>query len=74
MTHNEAPAPEFPRPILWPRDLEQRYAISAPTRWRWERRGVLPPRDVHLGTRSGWRLETIERLESEVTDACKARN
>ena len=46
---------------IWPRGVEQRYDISAPTRWRWERQGLLPPRDVYIGGRAvGWRPETLE--------------
>jgi len=52
--------------VIWPRGLERRYGISAVTRWRWERSGRLPPRDVHVGGRSGWRPETIERYEAGV--------
>ncbi len=46
---------------VWPKGVEQRYGISAPTRWRWERQGLLPPRDVYIGGRAvGWRPETLE--------------
>jgi predicted DNA-binding transcriptional regulator AlpA len=55
-------APRSGTRVVWPAGLEEMFGISAPTRWRWERDKKLPPRDVHLGTRSGWRLETIERL------------
>jgi len=53
--------------VVWPRGVEQRYGISAVTRWRWERSGKLPPRDIHVGDQSGWRPETLaaaERLPS----------
>jgi predicted DNA-binding transcriptional regulator AlpA len=47
---------------LWPRAVEAYFGISSPTRWRWERLGLLPPRDVFVGGRPvGWRPETIER-------------
>lgn len=49
--------------VIWPRGVEQRYGISAVTRWRWERAGKLPPRDVHVGGRDGWRPETLEAAE-----------
>jgi hypothetical protein len=49
--------------ILWPPDVQRRYRISAPTRWRWERAGKLPARDVFVGTRSGWRASTLEGAE-----------
>jgi len=51
--------------VIWPPGLEQRLGISPPTRWRWEKSGKLPPRDVHIGGRSGWRPETIERAEQQ---------
>jgi predicted DNA-binding transcriptional regulator AlpA len=52
------------RPILRPQDLELRYNISAPTRWRWERDGRLPPRDVFIGGKpEGWRRETLEAAD-----------
>lgn len=49
--------------VVWPKGLEERYGISAPTRWRWERDGLLPPRDVHIGGRSGWRPGTLDAAE-----------
>jgi len=49
---------------IWPRGLRDRYGISGPTLWRWERAGKLPRRDVHIGGRAvGWRPDTIERAE-----------
>ena len=49
--------------ILWPRDLEKHLAISAPTRWRWERAGKLPPRDAHVdGEAVGWLRSTIDAM------------
>lgn len=50
--------------IVWPRGLEQRYGISAPTRWRWERDRKLPARDVFVGgVAVGWRPETLEAAD-----------
>jgi hypothetical protein len=49
--------------VVWPSGLEERYGISAPTRWRWEKRGLLPPRDVSVGGRTGWRPETLAQAE-----------
>jgi predicted DNA-binding transcriptional regulator AlpA len=57
------PAPVCGTAVVWPAGLEQRYGISAPTRWRWERDGLLPARDVHIGGRTGWRPETLEAAE-----------
>jgi len=49
---------------IWPRGLRDRYGVSGPTLWRWERAGKLPKRDVFVGGRPvGWRPETIERAE-----------
>ena len=63
-----AAAPEAPlspnRRLVWPSELERRYGISNPTRWRWERDGKLPPRDVKVGGRFvGWRPETLDAAE-----------
>jgi predicted DNA-binding transcriptional regulator AlpA len=49
--------------VIWAKGVEQRYDISPPTRWRWERDGLLPPRNVHIGGRSGWRPETLAASE-----------
>jgi len=35
--------------VVWPSGVEERYGISAPTRWRWEKKKLLPPRDVSVG-------------------------
>jgi predicted DNA-binding transcriptional regulator AlpA len=50
--------------VIWPAGVEQRYGISDITRWRWERAKKLPPRDVHVGGRSGWRPDTLAEFES----------
>lgn len=64
---SEKPANRLPghgTRIVWPRGIEERYGISDVTRWRWERIGKLPPRDVFIGgTAAGWRPETLERWE-----------
>ena len=50
--------------VIQPSELEQRYDISRPTRWKWEKAGRLPPRDVFIGGRAiGWKPETIESAE-----------
>ena len=49
--------------VVWPAGAEQRYGISPVTRWRWERTGRLPPRDVNIGGRTGWRPETLDNAE-----------
>lgn len=53
------------RIIVWPKDVEKRYGISAVTRWRWEGSNKIPQRDVRLaGERVAWYLSTIEAAES----------
>lgn len=49
--------------VVWPAGLEERYGISSPTRWRWEKSGRLPPRDVNIGGKTGWRPETLAAAE-----------
>lgn len=68
LTPSASRQPKRPRDagtrVIYPRGLEIRYGISLSTRWRWERDGRLPPRDVHVGgALVGWRPETIERAE-----------
>jgi predicted DNA-binding transcriptional regulator AlpA len=50
--------------VVWPRGVEERYGISAPTRWRWEKLGLLPPRDIKVGGRTGWRPQTLATAEA----------
>jgi hypothetical protein len=50
--------------VIWPLGVQERYGISAVTRWRWERAGHLPPRDVFIGGKpAGWRPLTLEAAE-----------
>jgi hypothetical protein len=49
---------------IWPSGVQLRYDISAPTRWRWEKVGLLPRRDVFVGGKPvGWRPETLEAAD-----------
>jgi predicted DNA-binding transcriptional regulator AlpA len=55
---------------IWPKGMLLRYGISAPTLWRWERIGKLPPRDVYIGGKPvGWKPATIEAAERGETAA-----
>ncbi len=50
--------------IVWPNGVEDRYGISAPTRWRWEKDGRLPPRDVFIGgVPAGWKPATLDAAD-----------
>lgn len=49
----------FAPSVCWPSDASRLLNISAVTLWRWERKGLLPERDVHVGNRSGWRPDTL---------------
>lgn len=57
-------APREGNRVVWAKGVEERYGISAPTRWRWEKAGRLPPRDVNVGGKTGWRPETLEAAEA----------
>lgn len=47
--------------VLYPRDVQKLLNISFTGRWRLEKQGRLPPRDVFLGVQAvGWRPETLE--------------
>jgi hypothetical protein len=49
---------------VWPSGVQARYGISLQTRWRWEREGKLPPRDVFVdGEPVGWQPETLEAAD-----------
>lgn len=45
--------------VIWPHGLETMLDLSPVSRWRWERSGKLPPRDVNIGGQTGWKPETI---------------
>lgn len=46
--------------VIWPAGLEEMLGISPVTRWRRERQGKLPPRDISIAGRTGWKRQTIE--------------
>jgi predicted DNA-binding transcriptional regulator AlpA len=56
-------APRAGTHVIWRAGLRERWGISAPTLWRWERTGKVPRPDVVIGDREGWKPETIERAE-----------
>jgi hypothetical protein len=71
-THTGAPPDKKPAKrtrsagtrCIWPNGVEARYGIKAVTRWRWEREGKLPRRDVFVGGLAvGWRPETLDAAE-----------
>jgi predicted DNA-binding transcriptional regulator AlpA len=71
MTRKREPTPDTQETdvkVLRPSACERRYGVSAPTRWRWEKSGRLPPRDVQVGGKPwGWYESTLiahERGES----------
>jgi predicted DNA-binding transcriptional regulator AlpA len=50
--------------VIHPRGVEQRYGFSSVTRWRYEKTGKLPPRDVFIGgVAVGWKPSTLESAE-----------
>jgi predicted DNA-binding transcriptional regulator AlpA len=49
--------------VVWPSGVQERYGISAPTLWRWEKLKRLPPRDVNIGGKTGWRPATLAAAE-----------
>lgn len=59
---------------VWPSGVEQRYDISSPTRWRWEKRNKLPPRDVFVGGAAvGWRPETLDAADRGTQTVAQSR-
>ena len=54
--------PREGKDVVWPTGLQERLGISAPTRWRWERDGKLPRRDVNIAGKTGWKPTTIAAL------------
>lgn len=50
--------------VLFKTDLARRYGKARETIWRWERDGKLPPPDVRVAGRNGWREATIRTYET----------
>lgn len=57
--------------VIWPAGLEEILGLSAVTRWRWERDGRLPRRDISIAGRTGWKRETIEGILQGATARSK---
>jgi len=66
MTTPKKRAPRAGTAVIWPKGCEDRYGICSTTRWRWEKSGRLPARDVNVGGKTGWRPETLAAAESAV--------
>lgn len=49
--------------VIWPHLVLRRYGITRMTRLRWEKSGRLPPRDVNMKGKTGWRPETLAAAE-----------
>jgi predicted DNA-binding transcriptional regulator AlpA len=61
-------APKRPRvggtDCIFPRGVEERFGVTSATRYRWEKSGKLPPRDVNVGGKAvEWRPATIHAAE-----------
>jgi predicted DNA-binding transcriptional regulator AlpA len=59
MTSKAKRAPREGSAVVWPKGVEERYGISACTRWRWEKQGRLPARDVSIGGKTGWKPQSL---------------
>src|ERR1700733_4546778 len=47
--------------VIYPVGVQEQLGVSAPTRWRMEKDGRLPPRDFFVGgVAVGWRPPTLE--------------
>jgi hypothetical protein len=58
----KARPPQGGSAVIWPQGAEALLGISAWTRWNWEKTGKLPPRDVCIAGKKGWRPETLQAL------------
>jgi len=51
--------------VIKPKGVQERYGVSLATRWRMERDGRLPKRDVFIGGIAvGWKPETLAAAEA----------
>lgn len=60
-------APTRGESVIWPAGLDKMTGWSSVTRWRRERDGSIPPRDVKIGKATGWKPETIAKLFGTVS-------
>ena len=46
--------------VIWQQGFREKLGISDPTFWRYKKDGKIPAPDVVIGTRRGWKVETVE--------------
>jgi predicted DNA-binding transcriptional regulator AlpA len=56
-------SPDRQRPVLWLKDLAERWGVSEVTLWRWRNKGRIPQPTIQIGIRSGWAVGVIEAFE-----------
>jgi len=56
------------RLAVWPFELDAALGFSQMTRLKHERAGNLPPRDVWIGPKSGWKVTTMPEVAARIID------
>ena len=56
------------RIAVWPFELDAALGFSQMTRLKHERAGNLPPRDVWIGPKSGWKATTMPEVAARLID------
>lgn len=64
MTETTEHQAEPTRPVLWLKDLQERWQVSDVTLWRLRRDRKIPAPTITLGKRVGWSTKTIEDFEA----------